>query len=248
MRVLLSAAALLTLSFSVGGCNPPKPAGEAVKEAEGNQAPAAVKAPGAKAGDVVSKPAKEETGPVARVNGVEISRESFNAKFQKMTKTFTARKKQIPEGLAQRYKRSILKQLIDKELLQQKIKSEQIAVTPEEMEKEFADYKKMFRTEKNFQRYLKSSGVSMEQIKENIRHNLSVTKLLQKISDLNLPKEEIQKYYQENSKRYQIKEQVRASHILLKVKKGEEDVNIKKKADELYKKATADGADFAALA
>ena len=60
-------------------------------------------------------------GPLAKVNGTEVSKSEFEQKYVKMTKAFTARKKDIPENLAKRYKESILKQLIEKELLKQEI-------------------------------------------------------------------------------------------------------------------------------
>jgi hypothetical protein len=94
------------------------------------------------------------TGPIAKVNGTELPRGEFDQKYAKMTKAFTTRKKEIPDNLARRYKESILKQLIEKELLRQKIEAEKIAVDQPELEKEFEDYKKMFRTDENFQTFM----------------------------------------------------------------------------------------------
>lgn len=245
-------AVVLASAMAVGGCGSKNEGESKGSKDKTNQASkgASTKAdaPTKKGAQKPTTPAA--TGPIAKINGVELARSEFDAKFAKMTKAFTTRNKDIPEGLAQRYKESILKQLIDKELLRQKIKAEGITVDAAALEKEFADYKKMFRTDENFERYLKSSKIDVKQIKANIEHNLAVTTLLEKSGSLAVSDEDIKAYYDKNAQRYEVKEQVRASHILLKVPKGDEakSAEVKKKADGIHKEAIAKGADFAALA
>ncbi|MCB1089027.1 MAG: peptidylprolyl isomerase, partial [Verrucomicrobiae bacterium] len=211
---------------------------------------AAAKSP-ASAAPASAAAAAVPTGPIAVINGVKLDREEFDKKYAKMTKAFTTRNKDIPEGLALRYKESILKQLIDREILQQAIQKQNIQVDPAALDAEFEEYKKMFRTDENFDRYLKSSEVTIDQIKDNIRHNLAVTALLEKDGGLAVTPEEIKAYYDENKARYEVKEQVRASHILFKVEKKDDaaaDAEAKAKADAVYKEAIKKGADFAELA
>ncbi|MEZ4435791.1 MAG: peptidylprolyl isomerase [bacterium] len=196
-------------------------------------------------------PKAADQGPIATVNGVAIARDEFDKKYEKMTRAFTKRGKEIPPGLAARYRESILKQLVDKELLNQRIAAEKVEVSAEALDKEFEDYKQMFRTDENFDRYLKSSDITIEQIKDNIRHNLAVQALLEKRGDLAVTPEDVTAYYEENKKRYEVKEQVRASHILFKVNPKDDkaaDEAAKKKAMDAYARAKKPGADFAALA
>lgn len=237
-RIALLAASLLAF----GGCSK-KPDEQGAQPSGGEASSTGTKeasAKGAAGGDAV-----------ARVNGVAVPRAEFDAKYNKMTRAFTTRNKEIPDNLARRYKESILKQLVERELLKQKIASSGISIDPAELDKEFDEYKKMFRTDENFERYLKSSDVSVEQIKENISHNIAVNKLLEKVGNLQVTEEEAKEYYAKNEKRYEIKEQVRASHILLKMdpktdKKTEGD--LQKKANEIYKEVTKKDADFGELA
>ncbi len=250
IRVGLFLAAMVAVS----GCAKKDTAGKG----EATKAATAEKATAEKGAEKAAEPTADGDakpaaagGPIAKVNGVDIPRDEFDKKYDKMTRAFTKRNKEIPPGLAARYRESILKQLIDKELLDQKIKAETITVDEKTLETEFADYKKMFRTDENFERYLKSSDISEAQIRDNIRHNLAVQKLLETRGDLAVTPEEVKAYYDENQKRYEVKEQVRASHILFKVgkKDGEAAANeAKKKADEVYKLAAKADADFAALA
>ena len=209
----------------------------------------------AKASAATAKKADEKDtakdNVIARVNGVSVAKADFDKKYTKMTRAFTKRGKEIPAGLAQRYKESILKQLVDKELLNQEIAKEKVAVADDTLTKEFADYKKMFRTDDNFNRYLKSSDITVDDIKKNIRHNLAVKLLLEKQGDLNVSDKETKEYYDANLKRYEIKEQVRASHILIKVGKKDDEAKQKAaeaKAKKVHKLVTAKGADFATLA
>ena len=66
--------------------------------------PATTAASAASSGAVDAPPALNlPAGPLAKVNGTEISRTEFEQKYVKMTKAFTARKKDIPENLAKRY-------------------------------------------------------------------------------------------------------------------------------------------------
>ncbi len=244
------AALAASLAFAaLAGCNKPaEDGGKKAAPATGESTKAATpatKSEGEKAA------AAAPGGPIAKVNGVEIDRAEFDSKYAKMTKAFTTRKKDIPAGLAKRYKESILKQLVDKELLTQKIKEAGVQVEDAALATELEEYKKMFRTEENFQRYLKSSSITLDQIRENIGHNLAVQKLLEQQGDLAVTDAEVQEYYDQNQSRYEIKEQIRASHILFKVAGKDDkkaDADARKKADDVYKEASKKDADFAELA
>lgn len=188
---------------------------------------------------------------IAKVNGTEINKKEFIEKYSKMTKAFTARNRPIPETLASRYRDSILKQIVDKELLTQEIKKQGVSAKDGEIATSFENYKKMFRTPENFQKYLQSSGMTEAQIRANISHQESVKTLLTKQGGLEVKDDEVKAYYDKNKARYEVKEQVRARHILLKV--GAKDpadkaAAQKKKADDIYQKASAKNADFSALA
>lgn len=242
-------AALVALILGVAhGCGSSKEGDQNPPKSESAMTAAAASG----SGTAAKTDTKADKGDViARVNGVAIPRAEFDAKYNKMTKAFTTRNKEIPENLARRYRESILKQLIERELLRQKIASAGIKIDPAELEKEFEDYKKMFRTEQNFERYLKSSDISVDRIKENIAHNIAVNKLLEKFGDLTVDEQEAREYYEQYKKRYEIKEQVRASHILLKVDaKADKKVDeaARKRALDIYRQAIKKDADFAELA
>ena len=249
-KTITTLSVVLLASLALVACEK-KPSSSADKAKSTAKPAASTKTNATAKSKTTTASSEAKTGAIARVNGIEVARAEFDKKYDKMTRAFTKRGKEIPAGLAQRYKESILKQLVDKELLNQQITKEKIDVAAKELDKEFADYKKMFRTDENFNRYLKSSNINIDDIKKNIRHNLAVKLLLTKQGDLLVPDTETKKYYDDNLKRYEVKEQVRASHILIKVGKKADDAQkaaAKKKAKSVHKLATAKGADFAKLA
>ncbi|MBU0551367.1 peptidylprolyl isomerase, partial [Myxococcota bacterium] len=189
---------------------------------------------------------------IAKVNGVGITREAFDAKYERMTRSFQARNKPVPDSIATRYRETILKQLIERELINQKIKAEGIIISDEALAQEFDEYKKLFRTDENFERYLKTSGTTLEEIKTNITHKLATEKLLEKLNGLKVTDEEIKAYYEKNKKRYEVQEQVKAAHILLKLGEKEatpeKDAEVLAKINQIRAEAMAPNADFGELA
>lgn len=246
-------AGSLLFSVALTACTEKEPEEKAKAQASATSAAAE----GATAKEAAEAPEKSShqlelpEGPIGAVNGVPLDKPQFVEKYTKMTRAFTTREKEIPQNLALRYQQSILKQLVDRELLTQEIKKQGITVPAEALEEGFVEYKQMFRTDENFERYLKTSGSSIETIKSNIEHNIAVTLLLEKSGKLKSDGEEARRYYDENQSRYEVKEQIRASHILLKLAPNADDATAKEakaRAEKIYKEAIAPQADFAELA
>ena len=236
-KSLLALAAVAALV----GCSKSKPAPEK-EEGEGKTETAET---------AVKEEKPGEAGPVAIVNGKPIPAAEFNEMYEKMTRVYTKRNQPVPENVARRHKRNILKRLIEKALLRQQIEKGGVVVTDEELNAGLSKYKEMFRTEANFQRYLKNSNTSLDKIKGNIRYNKSLDKLLEKGGPIEVTEAQAKEYYEQNKRRYQEREQVKASHILFKVAKEAkpgEDAAGKKKAGDVAVEAKKKGADFAALA
>lgn len=189
---------------------PDQPTSAATAEAPVAKAPAAVEAP---TGDTPPESPERITGPVAKVNGVEIP----SAEFYKELDKITARGTQIPKDRVARIERNILKRLIEQELIDQAVKKDNIVVPPEEIQKGFEEYKQRFQSEEQFQNYLKHGKVTKESIEERIRQRRSLEMLLEKKGDMKVTDEEAQQFYAKNERFYTEKAGVRASHILVKL-------------------------------
>ncbi len=107
-------------------------------------------------------------------------------------------------------------------------------------------------TEDQLKERLTSMGKSMEELRSDISKDLAYQYLFEKkLGDaVNVSDADVKKYYDDNGDKYTVQEQVRASHILVKVdpNASEEDkAAAKKKAQELLAKVKA-GGDFAEIA
>ena len=200
-----------------------------------------------------TKPAEGGTGPVAKVGDIEISRDAYNQQMARTKKRFERAGRDIPEALGKRLKENIIRKLVDDTLIEVKAGKEGITVADAELDTKFAEHKKRFGKDENFQKYLERTGQGVEDVKKDLKSNMLRENLFAKIMGAGDPSDEDTKaYYEKNVDRYKQREQVKASHILLKVSKEMTPAQKKEKqtkAKTLFKKAKkADAAGFAALA
>ncbi|NOZ00701.1 MAG: hypothetical protein GXP54_02275 [Deltaproteobacteria bacterium] len=246
-RYFLMVAAVASLTVAFGGCKgkgePAKTAQTAeVKKAE------AKKAQTQKAKTQETKPAEARIkGPVAKVNGVEIDSALFYGELDKITQGGA---RNIPEGRLKKIRQNILNRLIEQTLLAQEIKKQGITVSDEELNAEFERYKSRFKSEKQFENYLKHGRTGIDEIKKRLKQSKALSKLLTKMGKLEVKDEDVKRAYDTGIKMYTEPEQVHALHILVKVAENASADKIaaaKKKIDEALKKLKK-GADFAAVA
>lgn len=236
-RLLALVALVSSLAFAVA-CQPPK--------AESAEA----KTPATDKADDTAAPAA--TGPVARVNGTEIGREDFQRQMDRTSARFQRAGRQIAPALEVRLKENLVRKLIDDELIRQKAKAEGVTVSAEELAGKYDEHKKRFGTDEMYKSFLERTQQSEEDVKTDLERNLLRDKLFAKLMEGQTPTEDdAKKYYEENSDKYKQREQVQASHILLKVGTGDP-AEVKqqklKKAKDVLALAKKPKADFAALA
>lgn len=191
-------------------------------------------------------------GPVARVNGVEIPPEAFLKEFKSTLERYQRARHQVAPALRERLKDNIVRRLVDAELIAQEAKKLGVTVVEEEFQKEWEEHRKRYGSDDSFQSFLDRSGMTVEDLQAQYRHNLLREKLFAKVTEkLDVTEKERKEFYEQNKGRYDNPEQVRASHILIRVKPDatpeEKEVAIAK-ATDLVKQARQKGADFAALA
>ena len=192
---------------------------------------------------------KGKDGMIATVNGVGIPLSLYQTKFDRFAETFKKRNRPIPNKIGKRYRESIVKRLIEDELILQEAKRSKVTVDPKELEKEFKDYKGMFKEEKRFQRYLKTTKLSEKQVKDNLKKSLLLKVLMKKMGVNKVSDKMALDYYNKFKTRFKVKHQVKASHLLVKVKKdaAPEVVAAKRKEIEGYLTQIKAGADFAEM-
>lgn len=189
-------------------------------------------------------------GPVAKVNDVEVPRDVFNREFIQTIERYQRARHEVKPALRERLKDNIVRRLVDAEIIRQQAKKMSVQVTDEERESKWAEHKKRYGSDEAFKAFLERAGTSAEDVRRQFDNNLVREKVFAKVSEsVEVKPAEVKEFYEKNRVRYDEPEQIRASHILIRVPPGasaEVKAEKKKKAEEAAKKAKK--ADFATLA
>lgn len=197
------------------------------------------------------KVAAEDNGIAVTVNGVVIKDADVDAKVSVYMERIAA---QIPPNMIEQYKTRIrdqaLEGMIVEQLLAEQIKKEGINITDKDVNdklNEIIAAQPGGMTMESFKAMLVAQGQSLDVVKGQIKKTLGYEKLL---GTVEVNDAEARAFYDENKEDFNKPEQVKASHILVKVAPTatpEEKAAAKAKIDSLLKKVKA-GGDFAALA
>jgi len=208
--------------------------------------------------------APAETDNVAvTINGVGITESEVEALVQPELDKIAAKAAQLPPEFTEQYEKQVrqwaLEKLISEQLLDEKVKEARIIVTEEEVISQIREILAAQKPPLSLEQYrerLKEHGQSFDEYKMEFRKQLGYQKLMepQWADEINVTEDDARKYYSENPKQFEISEQVRASHILIKpdtsdpnIDPNEAKATAKAKAQDLLKQIT-EGADFAELA
>jgi foldase protein PrsA len=179
----------------------------------------------------------------ARVNGQVIKTSDLTVQLDQL-------KKQYPqmftgndaEGRLLDYKQRLLENLINQTLIEQAASKKGVNVTDADIQKQIDQLRSGFKDQAAFNQALKSAGMTLDQLKTQIKNQLITQKLVetlaanQKVTDA-----EIQAYYDKNKSQFYQKSAKRASHILFKS-------SDKATAEKVLKQLQSDSIKFAAAA
>lgn len=188
------------------------------------------------------------TGTVAVIDGDEVTADEFN---QVIEKQFSNAPMPLPKSRAKQMKPKILKSMVDKKLIEREIEKAGVEVTEKEVDEEFEKFKENMPDDQAMERFLQSRNLTKDELRDKMKKDLGLRKLLREREDIEISDEEAKKYYEDNPEKYEEDEQVKASHILIKTPDDASDEEVekaRKKAEEVAKKAKKEGTDFSKLA
>lgn len=197
-----------------------------------------------------SSPAAQLIGGIAAiVNEEPITTVELDKEVQQMQKEL----EKLPPSEKSSLRSAALNRLVDKKLIDQKIRELDIRVSEEEVRLAIEDVKKQNNiSQEALEQALAGQGMSFEQYKRQLKEQLERIRLMsQEVrSKVQVGEREIREFYESNRARYGAEEEFRARHIFFKVEKkggAEELAKAEKVAAEVLKEARA-GKDFAELA
>jgi peptidyl-prolyl cis-trans isomerase SurA len=193
----------------------------------------------------------------AVVNGKEIRKEEV----EKYYRTRVNPEGQAPsQEEALSLKLNVLDELINNEILIERAKKLNLEASDGEVEDKFTELKSPY-TEDEFQRQLKERGVSVDDLKRDLRRQLSIQKLLNRevVAKISITDQDVAEFYNANKAQFNVAEpQFRIAQIVVTPRKEPQIRN--RKNDDATNEAEAQrkvkmlmdrlnsGADFAQLA
>jgi peptidyl-prolyl cis-trans isomerase C len=197
------------------------------------------------------------------VNGFDVTEAKLQEIIKPQLEKMAQQGKKLPPAFAQTIEKQVRQQAIDRiiieRLLDEQVKEANIAVTEEEVINQIKAILAAQRQPVSLEEFKKAraeSGQSFDEVKEQVRKGMTYQKVMeaQWAGKINITEEDAKKYYDENPTKFEVKEQVRASHILIKTDTtdSEADPNqvkaeAKAKIQGLLEQIKG-GADFAELA
>ena len=193
----------------------------------------------------------------AVVNGVEIKRDEVE-KYYKSRINPEAQETSPEEILSG--KLNVVEQLINNEILLERAKKLNLEASDGEVEDKFTEIKSPY-TEEEFQKKLKDGGMAVDDLKRDLRRQLSIQKLLNRevAAKVTITDQDVSDFYNANRNQFNVAEpQYRISKIeitprkdpLVRNRKNDDATNeaeAQRKAKMLEDKLNS-GADFAQLA
>ena len=188
----------------------------------------------------------------ALVNGVAVSMEQYTKELTVQLARVSQQGQQISDDQMAAMKKNILDSLIEREVLYQQSQKVGIQVSDQKVDDQLAGIKKRFPNETEYKNALSKMNLSEDEVKVQIKRGLSIRELIdqQITSKVVINDEESKAYYDKNPQMFKQPEQIKASHILIKVDAKADDAQnaeARKKIEAVQQKLK-DGGDFAALA
>jgi peptidyl-prolyl cis-trans isomerase C len=196
-----------------------------------------------------TKPSEENA---ALVNGVAISMDQYTKELNIQLDRIARQGQQVSDDQMAMLKNSILEGLIEREVLYQQSQKVGIQITDQKVDDQLAGIKKRFPNEDEYKNALTKMNLSEDEVKAQIQRGLAIRELIdqQITSKIEVTEEESKAYYAGNQQLFKQPEQIKASHILIKVdaKADETKKNEARQKIEEVQQKLKDGGDFAELA
>ncbi len=189
---------------------------------------------------------------VAVVNGSVITQEDFEGELSRVQQMFLRQGKPLSASQLSGIKGEVLESLINRELLYQESQKRGIEVDQSAVDERMSTLRKQFPSEAEFKRVMSQMNLTEDGLKSQIEREMAIQKLIdgEIAGKVNVSEEEIKSYYDDHPNVFKQPEQVRASHILIKVDaqaESSQKTEARKRIEKIQERIE-NGEDFATLA
>ena len=190
---------------------------------------------------------------VAKVNGNLIYESQLDPFVKKDLKTFKKYGKgKDTTALVKRLQKRALDKVIGQELIVQESRKLTVSHMEEKVESKLKAIRSRYASEEDWGKYLKARQMTEKKLKESLKEKVYLDEYLKlkKISDPDVPEEEIRKFYDKDPGAFRREAAIKASHILIQAGEdsgSEEKKKARERADKI-RKEIMEGKDFAEMA
>ncbi len=204
-------------------------------------------------GENMDTPMTDSAGFVAKVNGEVIGDKALAQELAMLKQQMAGRvSQQQLDSMEPMLKQQAVANLVNRSLLTQAAKVENITVTEEQITGKYDEIKANFPDEETFIAQLERSNMSPDEFRVEVERGMKLEELVDmKTTGIAAPtEEEAKEFYDSNAERFTTSEKVRASHILITVAQTDTEITReqkKAKIDDIHAQLVA-GGDMATLA
>jgi len=164
--------------------------------------------------------AKDSEKYIAIVNDSKIPRQKFDFIIGKQMKQIEKMGRQLAPEQKYGLQKMILDKMISIELLLQEAKKANVVISDDEVNKKLDIIKSQYKQKEDFEKILKENEITEADIRDDLKKNITIDTFLEKevVGKIQVDDAEAKKFYDENKDRFNVPDQVRASHILLRSK------------------------------
>ncbi len=178
---------------------------------------------------------------VAKVNGVDIQSKYIEFRLNQILRN-------VKRPLTLRERTSIVKDLIEKEIVRELIhqqgEKKKLEVDSDLIEKELEALRKPYDSDEEFDKALKARNITLEDLKDSMKVDINARKLLneQIKGKIDIADEDVKKYYEDNKLKFHRPEAYHTRHILAAIfppdmLKSTPVAELQSKREELTRKA-----------
>lgn len=199
-----------------------------------------------------SSAAAKDPEKVAVVNGTVITRDMFDREMEQVRQRISRSGGSTDSAQLSSLKAKVLESVIGAELLYQEGRSRGIRIDEERIQEQWEAVKSQFPDEKGFKEALIRMNASEALVKSQIERGLTIQDFIRQeiVQGITVTEKETKDYYDNNPDKFTQPEQVKASHILIKVDPEADETGKResRKKIEKVRKRLEKGEDFAELA